>query len=217
MGGASDAAYRGEAEGPIFVALARDGAPAGHPQGAAPRPALRLPPGHREEPLRDLGRAPRLLPALGEPGRPARAPGLRAGGRGAASALRRDLHRPAARQPLAGRGDRLRARAHLRARGTDAPPRGGHLGLQHRPGQRRLAGPDGRAHRPDPRALRARQAALRPGGARAAVRDAPHLARRDVDPRPHRGGGGRRLPAAAEARRRRQGRARLARLALALG
>ena len=36
----------------------------GHPQGAAPRPAVRLPPGHGEEPLRDLGRAPRLLPPL---------------------------------------------------------------------------------------------------------------------------------------------------------
>ena len=58
------AAYEGRAEDPIFIALARDGARARHPQAAAPRPALRLPPGHREAALRDVGRAARLLPPL---------------------------------------------------------------------------------------------------------------------------------------------------------
>ena len=148
----------------------------------------------------ELGGAPRLLPALGEPGGPAGAPRLRASDDPELlAALRRDLHRAPARQPLAGRGDRLRPRPHLRARGPDAPSRGRHLGLQHRAGQRRLARAHGRAHRPDPGAVRGGAPAVRPGGPRAALRDAAHLAGRDVDPRPHRGGRGRRLPAAPEA------------------
>ena len=46
-----------------------DGATAGPAQAAAARPALGLPPGYREGQLRDLGRAPRLLSSLGQPGR----------------------------------------------------------------------------------------------------------------------------------------------------
>ena len=173
----------------------RDGAPARHPEGAAPRPALRLPAGHREVPLRELGRAPRLLPALGEPRGAPGAARLRPEGPRAARALRRDLHGPPARQPLAGRGHRLRPGPDLRARGPHAAPRGRHLGLQHRPGERRLARDDGRADRPDAWPLRGGPAAVRPGGPRAAVRDAAHVARRDLDPRPHRGDRGRRVPA----------------------
>ena len=211
----TDAAYRGEARGADLRRPRRDGAPARHPEGAAPRPPLRLPPGHREDPLRELGRAPRLLPALGQPRGPARPPRLRAEGPRPARALRRDLHGlQLANHWQDAAVDYARGRIYVP---EDLMRRHGvwHLGLQHRPGERRLARADGRADRPHARPLRERPPAVRPGGPRAAVRDAAHLARRDVDPRPHRGDRGRRLPAAAEARAARQGRARLARLAVA--
>ncbi len=92
----------GEAEGPVFVALGETVRAPGRPEGAAPRPAVGLPAGHGEEPLRELGGAPRLLPALGQPGGPAGAPRLRAGRPRAPAALRRDLHR-ARSSPTTGR------------------------------------------------------------------------------------------------------------------
>ena len=113
---------------------------------------------------------------------------------------------------------RLRPGPDLRARGPHAPPRGRHLGLQHRPGERRLARADGRADRPDPRASSSAGGPLCDRVGRE-LRFEMRLTwlGGNVDPRPHRGDRGRRLPAAAEARAARQGRARLAGLAVALG
>ena len=191
-----------------------DGPPAGHPEGAAPRPPLGLSPGHGQEPLRELGGAARLLPPLGQPGGAAGAAGLRPGRPRASSALRRHLHRAPARQPLAGCRRRLLPGPDLRSRGPDEAARRRHLGLQHRAGERRLPRPDGRPHRPHPGAVRGGPAPVRPGGTRAPLRDASHLARRDVGPRPDRGGGRRRVQAPPDPLRPRQGGPGLAGLAL---
>ena len=66
---------QGEAE-PLGVRLARKTCRTGTDQPPRPRPARRLPPRRRQEPHRELGRADRLLPALGHAGRafPARRP-----------------------------------------------------------------------------------------------------------------------------------------------
>ena len=107
----TEAAYRGEAEGPIFVALAETVRRLGIPKELL----LDLLSAFRQdtektryaswEELLDycrrsanpVGRLVLLVFDEKDPGLPA--------------ALRRDLHRAAARQPLAGRRDRLRARA----------------------------------------------------------------------------------------------------------
>ena len=74
--------------------------------------------------LRDLGRPEALLRPLGRSGRAARARRARARRRrGGGRALRRRLHRPAARQLPAGRAARPRARAGLPAGGGPAPLR----------------------------------------------------------------------------------------------
>ena len=98
--------------------------------------------------------------------------------RGPAAALRRDLHRPPAREPLAGRGDRLR-KDRIYIPRSCAPARRGRVGPDagraSSDGWRALMGELIAAH---PRALRRGPAAVRPRRPRPAVRDAPHLARR---------------------------------------
>ena len=86
------AAYQGEVEGPIFTALSETVRRLDDPEAAAARPALGLQAGHGEGPLRDLGRAARLLPALGGSRRPTGAARLRLPRSGAAAAVGRDLH-----------------------------------------------------------------------------------------------------------------------------
>ena len=68
-------------------------------------------------------RAARLLPPLGQPGRPPAAAPLRHRRRARAGPLGRDLHRAAARQLLAGPRRRRRARPALRAGGRRRAPR----------------------------------------------------------------------------------------------
>ena len=151
----TDAAYRGEAEGPIFVALAETVRRLGIPKELL----LDLLSAFRQdtektryaswEELLDycrrsanpVGRLVLLVFDQKDPDLPALSDAICTG--------------PPAREPLAGRGDRLRPGPDLRARGPHAPPRGRHVGLQHRPGERRLARDDGGADRPDPRPLRA--------------------------------------------------------------
>ena len=66
----------------------------------------------------DLGGAARLLPALGRPRRPPGAARLRVPRSRAAATVGLDLHRPAARQPLAGPGRGPAQGPHLRARAS---------------------------------------------------------------------------------------------------
>ena len=117
------AAYRGEAEGPIFVALAETVRRLAIPKQLL----LDLLSAFRQDTVKTryetwdelldycrrsanpVGRLVLLVFEQKDPELP--------------RALGRDLHRPAAREPLAGRGDRLRPRPHLRARGAAAAPR----------------------------------------------------------------------------------------------
>ena len=211
-----DAAYRGEAEGPIFMALAETVRRLDIPKQLLLDLLSAFRQDTRQEPLRHLGRAPRLLPPLGQSRRPARAPRLRGEGPRAAAAVRRDLHRRSSSRTT-GRTPRstTRAAASTCRRSCSGATASSSFDFSTRPRERRLARADGRADRPQPRAVRRGPPALRPRRPRAALRDAAHLARRDVDPRPHRGRGRRRLPAPAAPRAARQGGARLARLALA--
>ncbi len=74
-----------------------------HSHRALPRPARGVSPGSACAPLRFLGRSSRLLPLFGESGGPAGAVSVRLPRRRAPAPLRRNLHRAAARQFLAGR------------------------------------------------------------------------------------------------------------------
>ena len=78
--------------------------------------AQRVPAGRHGHALRDLGRRARLLPPIGQPGRPARAPHRRLPRRASSTLVRRDLHGAAAHELLAGPEDRLRPRAPLSSR-----------------------------------------------------------------------------------------------------
>ena len=205
MGGASSRRLRGKGRRPDLRRPRGDGPAPGHPEDAPARPPVRLPPGHGEEPLRHLGRAPRLLPALRRPGGTPRPPGLRLPRRaGAAAPLRLDLHGAAAREPLAGRRGGPAQGPHLRPARAARALLGGGVGPERGERDGRLPLPDGRARLAHAGALRPGTAPLRPRGARPAIRDAPDVARGRLDPRPHRGRGLRRVPPPAASRSRGQ-------------
>src|SRR5208282_5367818 len=84
-----------------------------HPEARILRPADRLQARPDRHPFRDFRRRSRLLPLLGEPGRPSCALPLRIPRPRAPAAFRLHLHRSAARQFLAGYNPRLRQGTHL--------------------------------------------------------------------------------------------------------
>ena len=159
----------------------RDGAPLRDPEAAAARPALRLPPGHGEDALRVAGTSCSTT-AAARPNPVGRLVLLvfEQQGDELPAAVGRHLHRPAAREPLAGRGHRLRARAASTCPRTccagTASPTGTSAGGRVSDGWRGLMGE-----------LIARTRELFERGRplcdrvspRAALRDAAHLARRD--------------------------------------
>ncbi len=77
--------------------------------------AVGLPAGRHHHPLRDLGRGGRLLPPLGQPGRPPRPAALRAPRRAVRPVVRRHLHGAPAHELLAGLRPRLAPRPAIRA------------------------------------------------------------------------------------------------------
>ena len=96
------------------------------PSGVAVRrPAERIPPGRDHDALRDVGRRARLLPAVGQPGRPARAGDRGLSGRRRSTAVGRAVHGAPAHELLAGSGARLaEGPAVSAARGLPARGRG---------------------------------------------------------------------------------------------
>ena len=112
-----------------------------HPRPAVLRPHRREPPGSGGLPVCDVRRPGGLLPALGQPGRPDRAPCVRGRHPRARGALGPGLHRPAARRALAGRGRRP-------AGGPYLPAAGGHGAVRlHRGRPRRAPAPPRRCGR----------------------------------------------------------------------
>src|SRR6185369_12332250 len=128
VGGPPPRGLRRPGRGPHFHRPGRYRAHAGDPEGPAPRPPLRLPAGHDEKPLHDVGRAPGLLPSLGQPRRAARPAGLRSSRPRPPTALGLNLHGPPAGQPLAGPGRGPAQGPHLRAPRAPRPLRGQGVG-----------------------------------------------------------------------------------------
>ena len=100
------AEFRGGAGPPVLAALSRRWATrirvCNLPVGALRGSAQRLPPGRRDDALRVVGAAARLLPAVGQPGRSAGPAHRRLRRRRGRAQLRRCLHGAAAHQLLAG-------------------------------------------------------------------------------------------------------------------
>ena len=210
-----DAAYRGEAEGPIFVALGETVRRLGIPKQLLLDLLSAFRQDVDEDALRLVGGAARLLPAFGEPvGRLVllvfEQPGedLPALSDAICTGLQLANHWQDAAIDYA-RGPDLRPAKSCCA-GT-ASASGTFAAGRVSDGLRGLMGE--LISRTRELFERGRPLCDRVG-ARAALRDAPDLARRILDPRPHRGGGLRRLRAPAEARDARQGGAGLAGLAL---